>query len=418
MLTISMAGFLAVSYIPGFLHLQSRAATVPFRALVLGMLIITLFRIYRYASIRMTPTTILAAFFIAAYSLRVIYDEMFRGIRLDAEPWEIVLYLFGMCIPAFVVFYLIRNIYSYRKALVWTLITVATCCFLSALTTNAKEIKMQGNRYAGNAVLNHVEFGHMGVTAIILGLFVFLGIGRKYSPVLRLIGLGSIGLGAFALLSAASRGALVSGVLLVILIIFYAFFRGSKMLTISICLGAVLMFGFAVESLREKGVNLDPLLMMSEGYTANNQSTFTRELLYRDAWQQYLNNPIVGNSFVEENSLLYPHNIIIESYMATGTFGGAAFTLLILISLWRSILLLIRAPEMAWVPICYLQYLLGAMFSGGIYANVLLWGMLGIILGVDIPKASNVVLYRVHRRRHAVGRLANQMGREAGPAAT
>jgi hypothetical protein len=41
---------------------------------------------------------------------------------------------------------------------------------------------------------------------------------------------------------------------------------------------------------------------------------------------------------------------------------------------------------MAWIPICFFQQLIGAMFSGGLYGNVPLWGMMAIVLGADLPR--------------------------------
>jgi O-antigen ligase len=83
--------------------------------------------------------------------------------------------------------------------------------------------------------------------------------------------------------------------------------------------------------------------------------------------------------------LSYPHNSIVEAFMAIGTFGGAVFTMLMLFAIIRAIRLIKRDVVMAWVPICFFQYLIGAMFSGGLFSNPLLWGMMAIMLGVDMP---------------------------------
>jgi O-antigen ligase len=83
--------------------------------------------------------------------------------------------------------------------------------------------------------------------------------------------------------------------------------------------------------------------------------------------------------------LSYPHNAFVEAFMATGAFGGTVFALLVLTAIYRAISLIRRHPAMAWVPICFFQQLIGAMFSGGLYGNPLLWGMMAIMLGVDMP---------------------------------
>jgi hypothetical protein len=46
---------------------------------------------------------------------------------------------------------------------------------------------------------------------------------------------------------------------------------------------------------------------------------------------------------------------------------------------------------MAWVPVCFFQQLIGAMFSGGLYGNVLLWSMMAIVLGADIPQPRSIL---------------------------
>ena len=72
--------------------------------------------------------------------------------------------------------------------------------------------------------------------------------------------------------------------------------------------------------------------------------------------------------------------------MATGTFGGAAFVLLIFTAMYRATRFIRRDPAMAWIPVCFFQQLIGAMFSGGLYGNVPLWGMMAIVLGADLPR--------------------------------
>jgi O-antigen ligase len=107
--------------------------------------------------------------------------------------------------------------------------------------------------------------------------------------------------------------------------------------------------------------------------------------MIRDAWREYLDHPWFGSSIVERNALIYPHNAIVEAFMATGTFGGSAFALLVLAAIYRAVRLIRRDPGTAWIPICFFQQLIGAMFSGGLYGNVPLWGMMAIMLGADLP---------------------------------
>jgi O-antigen ligase len=108
--------------------------------------------------------------------------------------------------------------------------------------------------------------------------------------------------------------------------------------------------------------------------------------MIRDAWREYMDHPWLGSSIVERNALIYPHNAMVEAFMATGTFGGSAFALLILAAIYRAMKFIRRDPATAWIPVCFFQQLIGAMFSGGLYGNVPLWAMMAIVLGADLPR--------------------------------
>lgn len=73
--------------------------------------------------------------------------------------------------------------------------------------------------------------------------------------------------------------------------------------------------------------------------------------------------------------------------MATGTFGGAMFVLMLLMAIYRAIILTRVDVAMSWISLCFFQQLIGAMFSGGLYGNVTLWGMMAIMLGADLPRS-------------------------------
>ena len=72
--------------------------------------------------------------------------------------------------------------------------------------------------------------------------------------------------------------------------------------------------------------------------------------------------------------------------MATGTFGGAIFVWMLLIAISRAITLTRVDVAMSWISLCFFQQLIAAMFSGGLYANAALWGMMAIVLGAKPPR--------------------------------
>jgi O-antigen ligase len=336
----------------------------------------------------MSVTTLLLVLFWTAYSLRFIVDAAILQLPLGSLPAaDMAAYLFAICLPTFIVLYLIRDIRLYRKALTWSMLSLGVCCLVSMLRTRtAKDVVLHGGGYQGNEILNHISYGHMGVTAVILGLFVLLQIGHLGRPwYLRLLAAGVVCLGAFSMLASASRGALVAGVILVPVVAYLGFRRGSRLLTIGICIVLGFSLSVTLTYLSKNGAKLDRIIGAASAYSIASNGVYERQSMITDAWNEYLEHPWLGSSIVERRSLSYPHNAIVEAFMATGAFGGTVFALLVLTAIYRASSLIRRHPAMAWVPICFFQQLIGAMFSGGLYGNPLLWGMMAIMLGVDMP---------------------------------
>jgi O-antigen ligase len=388
LMTGTLAGFLMVSYVPGAVGVDSRVATVPFRGLMLLLQLYALFRFLGVGYLRMgmSITSALAVFFWIAYSLRFIVDAVFLEVPLGADPSDMALSLFAICLPTFIVLYQIRAIELYRKALTWSMLALGVCCLASMLRTRtAQDVTLHG-RYQGNDILNSISYGHMGVTAIILGLFVLLQIGCVRTPwYLRVGAACTVCLGGFSILAASSRGALVAAVLLIPLVGCLGLLRGSRFLTVAICIVLGFVLAATVTYFSRNGPNLGRLLLSAAAYDTTSNSVNGRHNMIRDAWREYMDHPWLGSSLVERNALIYPHNAFVEAFMATGTFGGSAFVLLILVAIYRAARVIWRDAATAWVPFCFFQQLIGAMFSGGLYGNVALWSMMAIMLGVDLP---------------------------------
>jgi O-antigen ligase len=389
LMTGTIAGFLLVSYVPGALGVDSRIATVPFRGLMLLLQLYALFRFLGAGHLRigMSIISVVALFFWIAYSLRFIVDAVFLQVPLGTTPSEMALSLFAICLPTFLVLYQIKDIDLYRKALPWSMLALGVCCLASMLRTRTSQDVTLHGRYQGNDILNSVSYGHMGVTAIILGLFVLLQIGRvKRAWYLRVGAAATVCLGAFSILAASSRGALVAGIVVVPLIGYLGLRCGSRFITVAMCIALAFVFSVTATYFSRNGLKLDRLLASAAAYDATSDSVNIRHNMIRDAWREYMDHPWFGSSIVERNALIYPHNALVEAFMATGTFGGSAFALLILAAIYRAMRFIRRDPAMAWIPVCFFQQLIGAMFSGGLYGNVPLWGMMAIMLGADLPR--------------------------------
>jgi O-antigen ligase len=400
LLTGNLAAFFLISYIPGILGVDSRVATAPFRVVIFLLALYTMVRFLSMNSwhFHVTVTLVCAAFFWTAYSLRYIADAGFLNVPLGDHPENIGLYLFGITLPAFWIMFHIRDVRLFYKALSWSMILLGLCCLFSLkIVYDPKSFQT----HTANDVLSHIAYGHMGLTAVILAMFVLLRVGNRYSRSQRLIAIPTIGLGAYAVLISASRGAFVAALILIPGVLLLGYKRGSKravLMSIFVVAGmAIYLYSF----LSTKGFDVTRLFDMTS-YTSSDKSVYVRQNMAHDAWQEYLDNPVLGSSIVERQWLTYPHNAFIEAYMATGTFGGTAFAFMMLTALWRAILLVKRYPRMSWISLCFFQQFIGAMFSGGIYGDSILFCLTGIILGVDLAEKSGVD-YKLWDFRYAIG---------------
>jgi O-antigen ligase len=398
LLIANLVGFFFISYLPGLFGVDSRVATVPFRASLLALNLIVLWRLLttRRLNFSWKPTTALAAIFWMLYSLRFFVDAGFKHVYLGRPPEEIGLMLFGTTLPTFLVLLCVRDIRVYKPALGWTMLVLCICCFLAIGQSATLEHQYL---HRANDVLNHITYGHMGLTAIILGLFVLLDIGREYHFRIwvRFLSVGAICLGAYSVLAASSRGAFVAGVALLPMVAWLGWRKGSKILTFTIVGVIALVVISSAVILAKSGPKLQKAIYTAAAYSAADASIYNRQNMAQSAWQEYEENPIFGSSLVERQYLSYPHNAIIEAFMATGTFGGFAFTLMMAFAAWRAFALMRRDVAMAWLPICFLQQFISAMFSGGIYGEFTLFALTGIMLGVDYAQRSSSPVFGCHR---------------------
>ena len=73
--------------------------------------------------------------------------------------------------------------------------------------------------------------------------------------------------------------------------------------------------------------------------------------------------------------------------MATGVVGGATFLLLLVAGTFAALRLVRAVGDAAWIGILLLQYLIGAMLSGAVYAGTTLYPLLaaGVALASTLP---------------------------------
>ena len=106
-----------------------------------------------------------------------------------------------------------------------------------------------------------------------------------------------------------------------------------------------------------------------------------RWALYQGAMAQFMENPILGSSLEMQGRQSYPHNHIVEAFMATGAIGGLAFVMLAAVALYAAFMILKHLPERGWIACFFLVLFLRGFFSS-VVIDAQLWYSLIAVLGV------------------------------------
>ena len=185
------------------------------------------------------------------------------------------------------------------------------------------------------------------------------------------------GIGAFLVVSTASRGPIVA---ILITILFVIIFKEKKItvkyLYFIISVAIAVGINFLVSQMMEKYYKFgNPLLHRIQNFTED-QSTISRSKLIRESISQFMEKPFFGSHFFVIESKMYAHNFILDVLISTGIFG----LLLIIPGIFLfSKKLLISFPVISFC-VLGLYFFLNAQLSGAIYNLAELWAFFSIII--------------------------------------
>lgn len=313
--------------------------------------------------------------FWALYTLRMLLDVVYIPKNLGRPGYEYFLFgLGGALLPA-----LALHVKFERRSLdqvyVWMIVGAALACIGNILAL--REVIASGDwTRIEHETLNPISLGHLGTSLVILSSYGIVRPDvldsrrrRVVLPLFFMLGLVCVGLGT-------SRGPVLALVCaLCVLILIHAEHRREKnrqllkvfLLIIGTGLAASWYFSELVDAF---------IVRFQEAQQLTGYSTVVRLDMWERAWMQFVDNPILGDALVERERVQYPHNVIVESFMATGILGGVIFLMLLLHGSLSAFKLVRRRPEIAWVALLAIQYMVGAMFSGSVWGNGAMWGMM------------------------------------------
>ena len=304
----TVAGYQVISFLPEVLGVDSRAVTVPFRAILAGLYLVVLFLgLYSRRGIRLSLPLVALGVFLALYTTRVLLDTVIARVPLELPPEDYIAYFMGMSLLPVVAFFLAPRLPFGRWAFWLALVMVVVTCAVSVVY-NLNDPVATRTRMVGNECLNPITLGHTGVSLFLLVLLHWFQRTNRLTTWLFAAGYGLLALlGLYVVVRAASRGSIVSLGVLLPLLLWFAWQKRTRLRTVVVGVAALAAVPFVVEWALAAGTDLS-LYLGSLETVLSGESATSRYTLMADAWSQFLDNPIWGSSLVERNSLFYPHN--------------------------------------------------------------------------------------------------------------
>jgi O-antigen ligase len=385
-LILLISGFLLVSVLPNLLGISEGSFSISYRVVILGLALFIILKTIFSKNIQSIKigSFKLFLFFWLLYTIRICYDLFYDPIILSSEKSiaDYAQYGFGVVlIPTLAIMLINRNKLNYDKILKW----IYTILFLSLLVA----IFLRGNtgtdsRTVGDLEIGILLFGQYGASLSILSLFLLI---KEKFTIKSFIYIVGFIIGFIAIFISASKSPFLA-LLAVVTIFIILRYRGFKTAIIIGFFGLFFFYYFLdIISLLNGYFNssfLDRLLYLIEvgGDPA-------RVSLFKSGLNEFINNPFFGNAMlIQESSFAgsYPHNLIIESFMTTGFFGGILFLGWILKCVLASFKIIKYNLNFAWVGLLFLQFLIFGMFSSNLFSSNLFWG-LSVLLILTVKKS-------------------------------
>jgi hypothetical protein len=323
--------------------------------------------------------------FWVAYSVRIAYSTGTEAISLARPPIDYWLWAIGGCLVPML------GLLTQQTSRAWKLArrsSMALSLFAAVVVSAYGTTYVQsanGPAYDSGRLrlvsLNPISVGHLGVSLFLISLWPILFIRDRLGGWQR-IGIGAgVLLGLYLTVAAASRGPIVA--LIFVLLSYVAAFNPKRAWKVVILLCMVLAVGYVVAAHFQKAGDFDTLSRIAGALSGNDSAVALREKSLTGAVSQFLDSPLIGDSLEVRSTHFYPHNVIIESLMATGIVGGIPFILVIIAGLRAAYRVVQTRSENGWVALLFIQYLVAAQFSGALYSVTPFWAFLGATISLS-----------------------------------
>jgi hypothetical protein len=399
-LVLNLSGYPIVASMAVLLGLDNSLAAFGFRIVLLLASVVLIAaivtnRVRVYRGWVWVPILVFWLF----YLLRLMLDTKILVPNLSRAPTEYWMWAVGGClVPTLAL--MAKPDAPTTKIAPRVILRVTAIAVVLVLVAMAMEMASGISRVLETGrleihTLNPISAGHLGGTLVLISLYSFFRDGQwrrsKWGrPALLVLVLAGLTL----VVLSGSRGALgATAICATVFGISKMRRRGGVLVFVGICLLAVGTYQAAVFAEDRLGL-LTISRIASAASPGHDAGASDRLQLLSDSWDQFLEAPLLGSGLEEANRGDYPHNVVVEAFMATGVIGGAAFALVMIGTAWVAVRAVFTSATSSWLALICLQYLVGAQVSGSVWGNTIMWSLIAATLGYCGSSGKRVAVAR------------------------
>ncbi|MGM9827051.1 MAG: O-antigen ligase family protein [Muribaculaceae bacterium] len=347
-------------------------------------------RRHRKTSIR-TYFWILLYLYVFFLLVRLIIDFVIpdQGFFMYKTPATIIFFFSCSILIPVLFFRYYRFEFDIGKAILCIGFILMLCIFSSIREILSGNV-VQNNDGRYQTEIFSIGFGQYSASLLLIGLYLLF---CKYKT-LRIIPVIFITIGCVGVIFSGSRGPFVASIICIV-VFGISRIRSYLWLFLALIVAAIIALVWedtliAINDyLKSQEITAFDRVVSSitddKGLVGH---TSSRDKLYIEAWEYFLQNPAIGNSYLIPGKI-YAHNIVVEQFMATGLFGGCAFLLMNIIAIVKGIKLMRQDKQFSIIPLLYIQYFIYGCLSVTILALFPYW----LFLLLTINKADTNTIY-------------------------
>lgn len=328
--------------------------------------------------------------FFAVYMMRMVYDTVYLSHLLGRPGYIYWAFGVGTCLaPALAIALFARELDIIRLYRPLTLLSAVILVLAIMAGDTMVESVASGDTYDSGRLaldaLNPISLGHVGASVVILIYWRVRMLGDGIGGMLLSLALGLLGL--YVLFATGSRGPLVA---LVLAIVFFEAVKGGRAAIFLALFAAPFLATLAFDVNQfEAALGTNLFSRLDTAIAGTDQSSIGRVSQISSAWQMFLDAPLFGAALEDPAFGIYPHNIFVEAFMATGVFGGMMLIVLMGMTGFLAFQLARSNPGLSIYGALFVQYFIGAQLSGAIWSSSTLWVLVGCVAGLAVRRSSS-----------------------------